>query len=60
MGKRRDVYRFLVEKFKVERPLGRPGRRWENNMNLELQEVGCECLDWINIISENDQQDAAV
>jgi hypothetical protein len=40
MGKRRGVYRGLVEKTESKRPLGRPRRRWENNMTMGLQEVG--------------------
>jgi hypothetical protein len=40
-GERRDVYNILVGKPEGKRPLGRHGRRWEDNMKLDLQEVGC-------------------
>jgi hypothetical protein len=41
MGERRGAYRVLVGKPEGKRPLGRPKRRWENNIKLDLQEVGC-------------------
>jgi hypothetical protein len=40
MGERRGVYRVLVGKPEEKRPLGRPRRRWENNIKMDLQEVG--------------------
>ena len=42
MGERRGVYRVLVRKSEGKRPLGRPRRRWEDNVKMDLQEVGCE------------------
>jgi len=41
MGERRGVYRVLVRKPEDKRPLGRPRRRWEDNIKIDLQEVGC-------------------
>jgi hypothetical protein len=41
MGKGRDVYRVMVGKPEGKRPLGRPRRRWEDDIKMELQEVGC-------------------
>jgi len=41
MGERRDVYRVLVGKHEGKRSLGRPRRRWEDNIKMDLQEVGC-------------------
>ena len=41
MGERRGVYRVLVGKPEGKRPLGRPRRRWEDNIEVDLQEVGC-------------------
>jgi len=41
MGERRGVYRVLVGKPEGKRPLGRPRRRWEDNIKMDLQEVGC-------------------
>jgi len=49
MGERRGVYRVLVGKPEGKRPLGRPKRRWEDNIKIELQEVECEGLDWIGV-----------
>ena len=48
MGERRGVYRVLVGKPEGKRPLGRPSRRWEVNIKMELQEVGCGDMDWID------------
>jgi hypothetical protein len=45
MGESRVVYRVLVGKPEGERPLGRPRRRWEDNIKMELQEVGCGGMD---------------
>jgi hypothetical protein len=41
MGERKDLYRDLVEKHEGKGPLGRPRRRWEDNIKMDLQEVGC-------------------
>jgi hypothetical protein len=41
MGEGRDVYRVLMGKPQGKRPLGRPRRRWEDNIKMDLQEVGC-------------------
>jgi hypothetical protein len=46
--KRRGVYRVLVGKPEVKRPLGRPKRRWENNTGIDLQEVERRGKEWIN------------
>ena len=47
MGEERGVYRNLVGKPEGRRPLGRPRRRWVDNIRMDLQEVGCGCMDWI-------------
>ena len=52
MGVRRGVYRVLVGKPEGKRPLGRPRRRWENNIKMNLQEVGCGCMDWIELAED--------
>jgi hypothetical protein len=44
-GEGRDMYRFLMGKPEVKRPLGRPRSRWEDNVRMDLQEVGCGCED---------------
>ena len=45
----RGVYRVLVRKPERKRPLGRPTRRWEGNTRMDLQEVGCGGMDWIEL-----------
>jgi len=47
LRERRDVSRVLVWKPEGKRPLGRLGRRWEDNIKMDLQEVGCGSVDWI-------------
>jgi len=47
MGEERGVYRVLVGKLQGKRPLGRPRRRWVDNIRMDLQEVGCEYVGWI-------------
>jgi len=47
MGERRGIYRVLVGKPEEKTPLGRPRRRWEDNITMDLQEVGCGGMDWI-------------
>jgi hypothetical protein len=49
MAEGRGVYRDLVRKPEGKRPLGRPRRRWEDNMKMNLQEVGCGGMDWIEL-----------
>jgi hypothetical protein len=49
MGERRDVYRVLVGKPEGKRPLGRPRRRWQDNIKMDLQEAGCGGMDWIEL-----------
>ena len=55
---RRGVYRVLVGKPEGKRPLGRPRRRWEDNMKTELQAVGCEGTDWIHLAQDRDRRRA--
>ena len=47
MDEEKEVYRVLVGKPEGKRPLGRPRRRWVDNIRMDLQEVGCGCMDWI-------------
>ena len=55
MGERRGVYRVLVGKLEGKRPLGSPRRRWEDNMKVDLQEVGCEGIDWMELAQDRDR-----
>jgi hypothetical protein len=47
--------RFLVGKHKGKRPLGRPRLRWEDNIKVELQEVGCGGMDWVGLAHDRDR-----
>jgi len=60
MGERRGVYRVLVGKPEGKRPLGRPRRRWENNIKMDLRGVGCRDMDWIELAPERDRWRALV
>jgi hypothetical protein len=55
MGERRGVYRVLVWKAEETNPKGRPRRRWKDNIKKDLQEVGCECRDWIEVAQDRDR-----
>jgi hypothetical protein len=60
IGQRRGVYRVLVGKPEGKSPLGRPRDRWEDNIRMGLQEVGCENTDWIDLARESDRWRALV
>jgi hypothetical protein len=49
MEKSRGVYRVLVGKPKGKRPVSRPWHRWEDNIKMDLQEVGCGVMAWIDL-----------
>ena len=53
-GKRRGVCRVLVGKSERKRPLGRPRRRWYNNIKIDIQEVGCGGVNWIELAQDRD------
>ncbi|KAJ4446517.1 hypothetical protein ANN_13213 [Periplaneta americana] len=55
MGESRNAYRVLVGRPKGKRPLGRPRRRWEDNIKMDLWEVGYDDRDWINLAHDRDQ-----
>jgi len=52
VGDRRGVFRVLVGKPEGKRPLGRPRHRWEDNIKIDLQEVGCGGMDWIELAQD--------
>ena len=60
MGEGRGVYRVLVGKPEGKRPLGRPRRRWEDNIKMDLQEVGGGCEDWMELAQDRDRRRALV
>jgi len=60
MGERRGLYRVLVRKSEGKRPLGRPRRRWEDAIKMDLQEVGCGGMDWIELAQDRYRWQALV
>ena len=55
MGEERVVCRVLVGKPEGKRPLGRPRRRWVDNIWMDLEEVGCGYVDWIGLAQDRDR-----
>jgi len=60
MDDRRGVYGALVGKREGKRPLGRPRRRWEDNIKMDLQEVGCGGVDWVKLAQDRNRWRALV
>jgi len=55
MGEERGVYRVFLGKPEVRRPLGRPRRRWVDNIRMDLKEVGCRYMNWIGLAQDRDR-----
>jgi len=55
-----NLYRELVGKTEGQRPLGRPRHRWEDNIKMDFQEVGCGGMDWIKLAQDRDRWRALV
>ena len=55
MGQGRVVHKVLVGKPEGKRPLGRPRRRWEDNIKMDLQDVGRGCGDWMELAQDRDR-----
>jgi len=60
MGEERGTYRVLVGKPDGKRSLGRPRRRWVDNIRMDLQEVGCGYMDWIGLARDRDRRQTLV
>ena len=60
MEERRGVYMVLVGKPEGNKPLGRPRHRWEDNIKMDPQEVGCGGMDWIELAQDRDRWRALV
>jgi hypothetical protein len=60
MGETRNAYRILAGKPEGKRPLGRPRRRWVDNIKMDLGEVGWDGRDWIELAQDRDQWRALV
>jgi hypothetical protein len=59
-GAKRNAYRILVGKPEGKRPLGRPIRRWEDNIRMDLREIGWGSMDWIDLAQDRDRWRALV
>jgi hypothetical protein len=55
IGEGRGLYRFLVRKPEGKRLFGRPRHRWEDNIKMDLQEVGCGGMNWIELAQDRDR-----
>jgi hypothetical protein len=60
MEEGRGVHKVLVGKPEVKRPLGRPRRRWEDNIKMDLEGVGKGCGDWMELAQDRDRWRALV
>jgi hypothetical protein len=60
MGEKRTAYRILVGKQEGKRPLGRPRRRWVDNIKIDLRDIGYNGADWIDMAQDRDQSRALV
>jgi hypothetical protein len=60
MGETRNAYRILVGKPEGKTPLGRPRRRWVDNIKMDLGEIGWDGMDWIELAQDRDQWRALV
>jgi hypothetical protein len=60
MGDDRDVHRVLVGKPERKRPLERPRRRWDDNIKMDLQEIGGDRGEWIELVQDKDRWRALV
>jgi len=60
VGESEALYRVLMGKPEGKRPLGRPRHRWEDNIKMDLQEVGCRGMDWIDLSQDRDRWRALV
>jgi hypothetical protein len=60
MGEKGNAYRILVGKPEGKRPLGRPRRRWMDNIKMYIREIGLDGMDWIELTQDRDQWRALV
>jgi len=59
-GTRRGLYKVLVGKPEGKRPFGRPKRRWEDNIKIDIQKAGCGGMEWVHLAGDRDRWRALV
>jgi hypothetical protein len=60
MGEEKNVYRVLIGKPESKRPLGRPKRRWEDGIRMDLMKIGWRSVDWMQLAQDRDMWQAVV
>jgi hypothetical protein len=60
MGEKRNAYRILVGRPEGKRPLGRPRRRWVDDIDIDLRDIGWDAMGWIDLAQDRDQWRALV
>jgi hypothetical protein len=60
LGEKRNAYWMLVAEPEVKRPVGRPRRRWVDNIKRDLRDLGWGCMDWVDLAQDRDQWRAHV
>jgi hypothetical protein len=60
MGETRNAYKILVGRPEGKRPLGRPRRRWADNIEIDLRDIGRSCMDWIDLVQHRAKSRALV
>jgi hypothetical protein len=56
MGEMRNTYNIWVGKHEGKRPIGRPRCRWEDNIRMDLTDIGWECMDWMHPAQDREQR----
>jgi hypothetical protein len=59
-GEKKSAYRILMGNLEGKRPLGIPSLRWKDNIKIDLREIGCGVMDWIDLAQDRDQWRAVV
>jgi hypothetical protein len=60
MGEKRNACRILVGEPEGKRPLGKPRRKWVDNIKMDFREIGGDGMDWVNVAQDRDQWRALV
>jgi hypothetical protein len=60
MGAKRNAYRILVRKPEGKKPPGRPTQKWEDSIKMDLRVIGCDNMDWVDLVHDMDWRRALV